>query len=1082
VGKLPLFPVGALLIAAGFLHAKQPVDPEQASFAKRSGKELVQQLADDKKRPRAFYELLRRAEPSKYPEFAAFEVGHYNSKLVICPQENPRPPIYLVLYGFLELMETGYSRDNYQVKNPRELFPPATNDSGTAAVQEPAIHAFTADGRVVHPFGGDTVLKGTLADINGDGIIERVDSMMYGVEGIHDAIVLTVSTVKTKAQPLLTVVLNWGADEWIYRLTDQDGDGVSDIEAGPRTATGLIPKAVWKWDRVKKLYVGPQGQAGDHFRVINGVTLWKELAQLKAARLTFPKDGDAVSIYETKPKSATVPTPSPQAPTPYRHASLKDAPDSELLRFMAQGKRDWDRQETGIHNRLPEDFWNMDAKSAALALVQTNRTEAHRARYQIAIDARDKAEPPPRCTIGFSTASARCYDAIDGHYFLRVDPDDSYLAFAGSSSAGVVFYNAVYDQPVFDIRICPLPYEEARKIGEVIWWLDRVRSRAVRADSQNSTIVSSGDGSGRVIMRAEGRAIIDHAKTLWYNLASRWTDNYKPETFLNFAGYLVADALPARLGNKWSQFEPTEQRLSESRQDSAAVYTDAERKRLQDFSERFLGWFSPQEEKISFSLVNVAAQCAGDFGIVSDASRLREIESALPPPARPKRSYDEVEADRSKLPYAFEIKDPKKRKRVEQQQAALDAELDAILYEDVSDSPDLLRNSLAVSLRKLAVAPDLDRLSTLAVSKSDAQQWALRCLAQLDRKRYADALETLTRKTTGQWARQFFSALARADQPRALTIARDLPAEKIDPLTIPAFLVLGDSGAVPEETQRLATIIKMLHDPKTGWQERAHAVEALVPQNNPLRYPGREIDDALLKVLTPEQADENGTFTQEEACLALARRGRTQTFDRIVEQLQKTRNDAGSYGRFLEALTHLAQSDPGQLNPRLVEIVRPDLSHTNKSVPGLIWMIWGADLHELQPDIERLATANPDEFEDIKASSYGGSASAVTGRFHLARKILSLWSEPDPLTRAKLLVAFCASEAEEFFRNPHPERLTKLKADMNRASDELSPDAKDALRAFVAAIDSKPDTVDEGRVLPEMIHKATTLARTELRL
>jgi hypothetical protein len=545
---------------------------------------------------------------------------------------------------------------------------------------------------------------------------------------------------------------------------------------------------------------------------------------------------------------------------------------------------------------------------------------------------------------------------------------------------------------------------------------------------------------------------------------------------------VIADALPARLGNKWSQFEPTEQRPSELRQDSAPVYTDAERNRLQDFSERFLAWFSPKQEKASFSIVSVAAQFAGDFGIVSDALRLREIEAALPAAAPLKRSYDEVEADRGKLPNTFEIKDPKRRKRVEQQLAALDAERDAILYDDVSGSPHLLRKALTASLRKLAVATDLDRLSALSVSKSDDQQWALRCLARLDRKRYADALETLTRKTTGEWERQFFSALARIDQSRALTIARDLPADKIDALTIPAFRVLADSGAVPEETQRLATIIKMLHDPKTGWQERAHAIDALVPQNNPLRYPGREIDDALLKVLTPEQADESGTFTQEEACLALARRGRTQTFDSIVGQLQKTRDDAGSHGRFLEALTHLAQRDPNRFNPRLVEIIRPHLSYTNKSIPGLIWVIWCADLRELRPDIERLATRNADEFENIKAESYGGSASAVAGRFHLARKILSLWSEPDPLTRAKLLVTFCATEAEEFFRNPHPERIVRMKADMNRATDELSLDAKVALRAFVAAIDSKPDIVDEGRVLPEMIHKATAFARTELRL
>jgi hypothetical protein len=37
--------------------------------------------------------------------------------------------------------------------------------------------------------------------------------------------------------------LNWGEDEWTYRLTDEDRDGISEIEAGPRGVSGLKPKA-----------------------------------------------------------------------------------------------------------------------------------------------------------------------------------------------------------------------------------------------------------------------------------------------------------------------------------------------------------------------------------------------------------------------------------------------------------------------------------------------------------------------------------------------------------------------------------------------------------------------------------------------------------------------------------------------------------------------------------------------------------------------------------------------------------------------------------------------------------------------
>jgi hypothetical protein len=477
--------------------------------------------------------------------------------------------------------------------------------------------------------------------------------MTYGVEGGGAATILTVSAVKAKAEPLLTLLLNWDNDEWTYRLADQDGDGVSDIEAGPRTATGLMPKAVWKWDRAKRAYVGPQGEAGDHFRIINGANLWKEFRRLKAAQLTFPKDADAIAAHDYRPEKSPTPMQSISPTEPYRYTSLKDATDAEFFRFMAQGKAEADRDgQNNNRGRLPENFWSLDSKAAALALVEANRTEKHRAHYQIAIDDRDKVEPPPRCTIAFSDASARCYNAVDGHYFVRVDPDDSYVAFAGSSAAGVVFYNAVYDQPVFDLRICPLPYDRARQFARVIWWLDRVRSRAVSTDSETERIISSGGGRGHFVMRVNDRAVIDHANGL-DGLSERWTDNYTPEIFLNFASFLITDALPASLGQTWLQFEPTEQRPSELRETSAPVYTEVERKRLQEFTERFLSWFSVTQERISFPILSVVAQFAGDFGIVSNALRLREIEAALPSPAPPKRSFDEISAERSKTALAF---------------------------------------------------------------------------------------------------------------------------------------------------------------------------------------------------------------------------------------------------------------------------------------------------------------------------------------------------------------------------------------------------------------------------------------------
>jgi hypothetical protein len=1074
----------ALAIALGVFvsRAQRAPDSEQDSFAKLPGKELVQRLMDEKSRSRAFYELWRRSGAGKDEGFDGFEEGHYDPSVIVCPQEKGELPIYIVLCGFLGKSDPA-SRDGYSIEKPNELFASAPGLPPRGTGDKSMIEAFTADGRRIVPFGGNNVLDGVLADINADGMIDRVEVTNYGVDGVKNVQALTVSTVKVKEQPLFTVVLNWEADEWTFRLTDQDGDRISDIEAGPRTAAGFKPKAVWKWDRAKHEYLGPAGKPGDHFRVIDSKNIWKELERFKTAKLTFPKDADAV------PESDDAPAQAPPAPSvaansePYHYSSLKGSSDAGMFQFMARGKSEQDRElEAKIRNRLPESFWTMDAKKAALTLINANRTDAHRAHFQIAIDDRDKAGLPARCTIAFSDSSSRCYNAVDAQYFLRVDPQDSYLAYARSWAGGVVFYSAVHDQPAFDLRLCPLRYVDARKIAEVIWWLDRVRTRSTRGDSSFDGMHSTADGHGKLTLRADAQTLIERSDTLWSAyLSERWNGDYNHASFLNFAAYLMADALPARLGNDWSQFEPKHQQDIIARQNSAPAYTDEERKRLRDLGERFLSWFSPDQERISFSIVAEAARLAAGFAIGSAAERLRAIESALPPPGPAKRRYEEVSAEREKLPHPFEVKDREKRKVIEQRRAALDEEITAILHDHAGDSPGHLRRAIVLSRRQVAAANDAEQLHAWAISKSEGHQWAFQRLARIDPKRYADALESLMHQADGKWARQFFHELAQTDPKRAADIARDLPAEKKDALAVSAFLLLREAENVPDEAKRVATIIKILHDPKSGWEERGRAVGLLVPRDAPLRYPGREVDDALLKLFEPGQADELINFSLERACRALALRGRTDLFDRIAKQLKMTK-DPHLYHGVLGALTHLAQSEPSRFNPRLLAILKPHLSHTDKHMAEILWAIWSADLRELRPDLERLATRSTDEYEDRKAHSYGGTASPVTGRFHFARKIVGIWSEPDAFTRARLLAAFAATEAYEFVGEPKPERLARMKAEMNRAGAELSAEAKTELAAFLKTIDSVPAPNDGERVDPETLREITAFARSEFRL
>ena len=761
---------------------------------------------------------------------------------------------------------------------------------------------------------------------------------------------------------------------------------------------------------------------------------------------------------------------------PYRYTSQKDASDAELFRFMADAKSEIDREhEAKGPDRLPADFWVTDAKSAAVGLLDVNRSEEHRAAYTLVANNRDEATPPERCNITISSFSSRCYNAVDGHYFLRVHPQDSYLAYAESWSGGNAFYSVVHDQPAFDFRLCPLSYQDARKIADVIWWLNRIQTESTTTDSDltSSAIVSTADGSGKITLRGEGKLLIEVGASLWAGyLSEYWSGEYEPDVFLNFAAYLIRSALPERLGSEWTKFEPKHPPDFDFDRIQAPAYEEAERSRLSQLAMRFLDAFTLDQEKISFAIVGEAARLSGRFALAGAADRLPAILDALPPPEPKRRSAQELFTALDKLPHEWKIKDLLEQKRITQQRATLEAERDWHLYDRGVNTSDYLRDRITPALRALAVADNAAKLEEWALSRSPGAQWAMQRLGQVDKKRYADVLEASIARTEAKWARQFFDELAKVDVERARALARRLPASKRDALAISAFLVLRETWTLPDQSKRLATIIKILHNPKTEWEERARAIDVLVPVEAPLRYSGREIDDALLKLLGLPDKDR---FVVARAGRALARRGRTEFFDLIAPQLK----EQGEFG----ALAKLAQADPALLKPRLRELVEPQLIATNQNVEEILWAIWSADLRDLQPRLERLATYNIDEIEDGKADSAGGDVTAVTGRFHFARKVVSFWSEPDPFTRARLLIAFAVAEPYSFVvRDDTPERTARLKAEMARAADELSPEGKQELDAFLHRIDADPPRINSYLWEDGIYPKITAFAREALRL
>lgn len=1040
------------------------VEPDTAGL---SGPELARLLPDPIAGPRAFHELWNRAHPTSHVDIAAFERNHYDPEVVVCPQEDGAPPLYVVLYGFLDRARPSWE-PRYEISNPSELFDPGGIRPPPRPWDLPAIAVFTSDGAEIKPFGGNNCLNppGRMADLNGDGFVERADHSNYGIAGIDHAAALEIVAVAPVLRPLLAVLYNWEDDEWTYRFTDADGDGVFGVELGPKTPRGMRAKIAYAWDPATRSYVGPAGTDGDHFRRLDAaVDPFRELERLKKNGLSFPSDPDFADerlLAGTSWERKGLEPPKPEDLSgPYRKTSLRNLTDAEILRYMGDGKNASELEQAArLTNHSPNAFWTMPPKEAALALVDANRSPLHRDLYALAADDRDGGVPPDVCSVAFTYVSDKSYFDVDEHFFLRADPKRSYLAFAKSENGGLVFFNFIRHRPVYDFRLCELDYVEARHWVHVLWWLDRVRSHRANPPESSGTAWSSADGKGGLVFRdAAGETVFRREGTLWCDhAAERWTDDYSPEVFLNIASFLFVSAFPDRLGERWSGLAPRPEVRSCGFDASAC--SPPETGAFPEQTAAFLDLFVPDQTALSLAIAREAVRAAGHFADASLEPRLAKILDSLPVPA-PKRSRKDLQAEIDRL-RSIPPSDPG-WPDAQDRQSALHDELMAGYRDTGADDVQSLRDAITLSLRMIRSANELDALQAWACTRDPGAAWALQRLRDLDRPRYVAALEWWVSNSSKNWARQAFDAIACEDAPRASEIARNIAADSRPDLAVTSFAQLSQANELPDGPQRIAALIRVALATNSHWQERGRAIEWLVPPDQPLKYPGPEIDEALVQLLDPARADAIVNWTLGKACMALARRERADAFDAMADVLVSL-EDPLVYDDVLDALVQLAQVDPPRFNPRLRKILRPQLRRTNKRVTSLLMAAWSADLRKLKPDVERIATSGPDDYESERAHCCGGDESPVDDRFHLARQIAALWNEDDPATEARLLLAFGFHRIPDVSGAPSSASAARLDAELRRLARTMTPAQLAQANAFLDGLrPAQPDPESAGQ-------------------
>ncbi|MBL8113223.1 MAG: hypothetical protein JNK60_10080, partial [Acidobacteria bacterium] len=193
------------------------------------------------------------------------------------------------------------------------------------------------------------------------------------------------------------------------------------------------------------------------------------------------------------------------------------------------------------------------------------------------------------------------------------------------------------------------------------------------------------------------------------------------------------------------------------------------------------------------------------------------------------------------------------------------------------------------------------------------------------------------------------------------------------------------------------------------------------------------------------------------ASRALALRRSAGAFDAIRGHL--TTGEDHGYEEMVSSLSYLAARGTDEERKALATILKPHFTQTNRMLESLFLSTVAADLRELRPDIERIATGSAEDVEGDKINRSGGRVTPVAERYHLARKILAVWDEPDAFTRAKLIVAF-AFALEPWQLEGAPERADRVRSNLEDTLSRMSGPQRAELRVFVAdAAKTRTETV-----------------------
>ena len=984
----------------------------------------------------------RQAEVARLAECDGLEKVLQAYRLLEAPQKDGPPLLVLTAeYGLHFTSSVTPGEDGYAIDKPEELFgkeetKSADADGGASAPRrgvpvgsttpdlerfpQSLLLVFDPAGKEIRPFDGNNLIDGGyIYDLNRDGILDRADSPNYGVEGADDQSVevFELESFEAESRMQLRVIFNWhprsadDANDWTYTCFDDNDDGVAEIGFGPENAKSDEERRrfVFRWDAATKAYSAGGIPLNSHIRVVTPGQSLEDIA--KAGGLGYPllKKGDE----EESPAPEPAPGKDPKAPViakgkPYNFRSLKDASDADMLAFFrGRERRDsLDAPEDAVPNQVPEGFWTMAPKQAALALADINRATGHRAKRKLAVDDRGGISPPESGWYVYHWGSSSCYSYSSHACSLRFGKEQCWLLESDYNSNGVVGQNPLADQAGHTARVIPLSQDEARFLASTLFWLDRVRSEGDKSGS-SSMGFSTADGNGALHLLADGEAAREVAtETVWATnaVSDRWSGDYTPEVFINLVEYFLGEALPAHLGKRWevapeidqrSLVTPLEKRLEPRLDDSARKQLTGN---LQEAFKRH--WVDPVPASAIVRLV----ECIGEEALIDLRPDLEKLKTTLPAENAEDKEFGALEKRFSFDHFGNAERDdpdkhPKDYKRYQ----------DLIEKRRFKPGP-VLREPLAATLRKLDLASDPKRLEKEADANNELSLWALDRLRKSFPQAWQDYLVVRFREGNLEARRNLFDTLATAF-PEGGKALVDLMTPK-EQAELIIEITASEVKAAPERAaNRGPALLEMIAERKEDYLRRGKAMD-LLPKIKLSEEQNAKAIELLLKEIKDPHTGEYGLNTSATAVDALSRLpGAAEHIDAIVAT---GKGGIHSFDTGLGALERLTTGRADRTE-RLEAYVAPCLEEHIGFMNDVFLAALAFDLRGLKPAISNHATEGPDIVDGDGADYSGGNFKGPAGqRYHAGREVLALWSEEDAATLGRMWIALAAARTHQF--------------------------------------------------------------------